>query len=89
MSWGEKLLLMDAILMSYSENVSSLFTQHNYGPASPHSRTFKKAKQINAKELRVHGLLAGIKGHSSQGSRWMIYFIQIVSVDFTRGLFSQ
>lgn len=32
-------------------------------------RTPRKGKQINASELRVHGLLAGIKGHSSQGSR--------------------
>lgn len=69
MSREEKLLLMDAILRSYSENVSSLFTRHDYGPASPHLCTFKKVKQINAKELKVHGLLAGIKGHSSQGSR--------------------
>ena len=36
MNRGEKPLLMDAILTSYAENVSSLFTRHEAGPAPAH-----------------------------------------------------
>lgn len=68
MSGGEKLLLTDA-LTSYSGNASALFIRHDCGQCLSHSCAFKKIKQIHAKEPRAHGLVVGIKGQASPGSR--------------------